>query len=857
MNELSRIFMTVPGMVYAVIAVVVLVCGGFVLFLYLYGQRFYRELEKAGKSRISMKQFINSYNSKLLMRRTSVLIKAARVLSPDIIKYTGLERAWIKKVKTRGSASAMKHLLEFSSEKGLFCCFEAALHNPGLYMIFTDWLKDKGDIHVLSQIAVSARGADFDGEEALKLLSNRLSELREMTGDPRWEVRVFAYRILFHDDDKKTIRALWDGFNDPYPLIRRVLIESFETDDSKKMYQTLFNLYTGDPVFEVRKAARERLTSEYEDFYNLDDTDITGTQGLHVLELLEESSGRDKKIAMKFLESDDLELRYPAAEFLERTGKLNSLFLNVRSDDTKQYQRTLKLLRGAAEVNVCGFLGQCGNTSNPASLELAAELLTEFGERKYIYHLAKNVFALYADARPVDSLYEKTVNCIIARGNNMALALLNTEIMQNRYNNERMECILPGLPEGTENVFYSGLLALMKDEQFTYRDILVEKMSEIAKEAALSDLIDILKKGREEYPHVVRISALKALGMLGYEFCLQFILENLSVLPVDEARVFSRTLERLYKRSYRKKVKRLFETPDENVRASIIASLPVESYKEFSSYVREGTRDASPIVRVASMWAMVEKDDGKSVSQNFDLIRDPVASVRDNAAAAIAQYGSDAALEHLRETIKDPNEVESVKVSAIRGLGKTQNTQSIDILIDFLDSGHALGEFIIEAMARKTDKNEIEVIAKRMKDAGPKLRDSLADIFSLMGSESETAIIKLLHEDIASLKPVLADILDKTGYIEHQIRRLSHRDKNVRSEAAHVLSVIQNRPAFRGIVMAARDPDEEVRVKVVKALERLHTKEGKKILDSLLEDPDAKVRTYTKWALERLEVKEL
>ena len=57
--------------------------------------------------------------------------------------------------------------------------------------------------------------------------------------------------------------------------------------------------------------------------------------------------------------------------------------------------------------------------------------------------------------------------------------------------------------------------------------------------------------------------------------------------------------------------------------------------------------------------------------------------------------------------------------------------------------------------------------------------------------------------------------------------------------------------------MASRDPDREVRINVVRALEKLETKEGKQILKALEEDPDGKIRKYTHWALERLRAKEL
>ena len=57
--------------------------------------------------------------------------------------------------------------------------------------------------------------------------------------------------------------------------------------------------------------------------------------------------------------------------------------------------------------------------------------------------------------------------------------------------------------------------------------------------------------------------------------------------------------------------------------------------------------------------------------------------------------------------------------------------------------------------------------------------------------------------------------------------------------------------------MAARDPDNEVRVQVTKALERLATKEGSQILNALEEDPDRRIRKYTHWAIERIKAKSL
>jgi len=68
-----------------------------------------------------------------------------------------------------------------------------------------------------------------------------------------------------------------------------------------------------------------------------------------------------------------------------------------------------------------------------------------------------------------------------------------------------------------------------------------------------------------------------------------------------------------------------------------------------------------------------------------------------------------------------------------------------------------------------------------------------------------------------------------------------------------MLSLMDTLPAFRGLVLAAKDPDQDVRVCVVKALEKLKTPDGREILEKLKEDPDNRIRKYTHWALERLD----
>jgi HEAT repeat protein len=289
----------------------------------------------------------------------------------------------------------------------------------------------------------------------------------------------------------------------------------------------------------------------------------------------------------------------------------------------------------------------------------------------------------------------------------------------------------------------------------------------------------------------------------------------------------------------------------------LISCLPSTGEQSFLPSIRRSIKDADPDVRIASIWALVDYGDTRSLNQAFSMLRDPVERVRIETAKALGTNGSNEVLEHIQEVLDDENEVAEVKVAAVRGLGASTSTKAIDILTAKLEQDAPYESVILEALANKTSRNELAHLIDNFKDASQRIRDKLRRAFGSMKQKGESSMLDLLSQDIASLKPFVADILEGTGFVESTIRKMTHRDPAVRREAAEALSLIGTESAFRGIVLAARDPDEEVRVRVIKALEKLETKEGKSILNSLENDPDARIRKYTHWALERLHSKSL
>jgi HEAT repeat protein len=243
----------------------------------------------------------------------------------------------------------------------------------------------------------------------------------------------------------------------------------------------------------------------------------------------------------------------------------------------------------------------------------------------------------------------------------------------------------------------------------------------------------------------------------------------------------------------------------------------------------------------------------KLLNQETSMLHDPVERVRLATAEVIARHGNSAALEILKNITVDPNETDIVKIGVITGLGQAVNAEGIPILVSVLDSISELREFAEKALSKRNTKRDITKLIEIFKDAEPQLREKLIPVFKRMGKEAEPWILEILKDEVASFKPYLVKILEETGYVEEAKRRLSNRNVETRREAAMLLSLLDTLPAFRGLVLAAKDPDQEVRVCVVKALEKLKSSHSQEVLEKLKEDPDSRIRKYTFWALERLE----
>ena len=831
-------------------AVTIAAAAIIILIIYSIYRKKVKSFKKYLKESLENDNFSKKVYSPEFVKRHSKIIKNfADQTNYKIITLCGLNENWIQKIKNKPKTKNIKLVLKYIPDQGLFLCFLAALKNPNLTKLLLDYLGNEPGS--LRKLPLSSSGEPFDGKAAIVIFLDRMDEIREMAGDPEWSVRYFAIKLLLAEESDRSKRAILEAFEDPHPLVRKSVIEECITDDRVKIYETLRKHLLDDPSFEVRQSAHIRIDNDFEDIHRVDYNSLSSVQALHALEFLSQENEKDIDAALKFLEGEDLELRFPSAIFLQKAGILSSLLKKISFKDTAELERIKKLLTNASEVKTTGFLQ--ANIDTPAALFTALEILKTTGEKVYITIFSKIVFQKNEEID--ETIWATAVECIRNRGNESAITVLLKELNKVKYNEKKAELILKNLPPNVEHLSFPVLLQLLIDDKFNTRNPLIEAISFIPEDIVIPELLKILQGGREAYSHKIRICALQILAKYKLPYCIQPIIEQLPTLPVNEAKEFSALLTDFAGETFDNRVLKLLKQPDGKVRAAVIASLPGTRKKEFVKYIKEALSDADPEVRIASIWALSDYEETKMLNQSFEMLRDPVERVRVAAAETLGKFATPEKLKNFSELLRDDNEVLEVKKSAILGLSRSDQNKAVDILVELIDENEILEEEAILALATDPSKKVLTRIIEDIKDASPVLRDKMMNIFKSMGESGEEALKKLLAEDIASLKDSITDILETTGYVEHVIRKLSHRDPRIRRAAAEFLSILGTKSAFRGIVLAARDPDQEVRVNVTRALEKLNSKSGEEILEALKNDPDKRVRKFTLWAMARSKAK--
>ena len=780
---------------------------------------------------------------------------------PDLLKKLGYYERWLEAVNIRHARAAAAKILRFAPDQGLFDCFTAALSNKAIAFDLLAWMKKQGDGFTLRRIALSGPGRDLDGAAALLLLGDRMDEVREMLGDPEWASRAMAVRILSHDTNERSKMALSDSLAAPHPLVRTLALQASLMGDRLAFYAEAYKLFIKDSSYEVRRTAKARIMAEFPDLYAPDIDKLCPEETVHVIELLDPTSGKDEEIAFRFLESGDPEQQLAAAEHLEARGSLRPLLETAASGDNKEFERRVSLLVTATSYQVYGFLSAVESIQSDGAFEAAALVLAKGGDRRLISLLARRWFAHMGEApfhQERIRVYRAVLEAIRSRGDDEACKTLAEELATRRNEQELAAAILDACTGIRQDRIFNALVELFYDTTFVMRDELRSAIVGQAPELVVPFALSLFRADRVDTPRIIRRDALILAGELKLSWALQRIMESLPTLDSDEIAALAPIVIAADPKAFKSKARFILDGVDAPSRAAIIAALPSTDDKSFMGDIKKSLGDADPEVRSAAVRALAAFQEDKALASGaMDLLRDPVERVRVAAVAALAEAGGPVVIKRLSDILDDANEMDEVKASLIRGLGRARNQASLQLLIDELGSRDQWAGELGTALSLRSSTKDLAQILERFKDATGELKTRMAQSVRTMGKRGEEALVDLLREEIASIKPFIVEALESLGYVESRIRELKHRDREVRREAATALALVGSRAAYRGIVLAARDPDTEVRVAVSRALERLAGPEGQEMLSELEHDPDARVRKYVLWAMERVKAKAL
>jgi HEAT repeat protein len=801
--------------------------------------------------------FVNNFSDITLLFYANFIEKLSIKYGINLPVLLALNNLWINQIKKKGTAKTIKRVLKYSPDKGLFTIMNAVLHKPRLRPVLLDWIDKSGEFMVLRKIALSGMGETFDGKEAYSLFNKNIDEINELMGDFEWKSRYFAINILIHDKGKRSKEAVWESFRDPSVYVRITSVEKFSDKNREKIYDILESLVLNDPSFKVRKAAKIRISKDFPDLYNTDPFKLDITQQLHLIELLNPDSKQDENIAIEFMKTGNKELELYASRFLHKNGSLKRLFLSADQGYAKGFEDTYSILKIAIGVDCTHFMELSGSDISTGAILLASRILIDYGDREIITDLLKKTLELTKDRENIElykEIYENSILCVCSRGNDKALDILDSEIKRRRYDKNFQKWVLTKIPADKENIFVPTMLDFLKDSKYDTKDNLGIALLKFPVASFLADIIDILKI---ENTHNIHVAALKILGALQLPHCTQYILENLSILPLKEAKQYSLLLSKNRNSSFNDKVKNILSYGDSSSMAHLIAALPESECKIFLPEIKHSLKDSNPEVRIASVWALSDYNKGEFLSLCFDLLKDPVENVRKEVGKTLGSIGNTEILSVLKQTLFDQNESYSVKNAVLHGLKVSKSPEVLNILLLKLEESSELINETITALSTKDSQSDISKILSFMDKTTPSVRTNIIKAIRLMNSNVELLIEKLLVGDSKILHKHAVAILEDSGLIDLRIRQLAHRDPLVRRKAAEFLLNTGTKDAFRGIILAAKDPDNEVRIQVVKALDKMNAAHGLAILEELKNDPEKRVRKYTLWAMERYEAKNL
>jgi len=228
------------------------------------------------------------------------------------------------------------------------------------------------------------------------------------------------------------------------------------------------------------------------------------------------------------------------------------------------------------------------------------------------------------------------------------------------------------------------------------------------------------------------------------------------------------------------------------------------------------------------------------------LLKDPLPSIREIAAAGLGWRGDVEAVPALRERVEDRGEAPRVRAAALDSLGKIGDASARDVVVASTNDADpqirraSLSALTTGLLASPADR--IPLLRRVVEDAGldPLMR---CEAIQELGKEKDKGSIPLLVR-LLETGPRIPMPVPSASPSQQDIMRLRfQQSRDLRAWAATSLGVLEAKEALPLLLKAAREPDDFfLRVTAMGALIALKAPEAVPVFVQSLHDPFADVR---------------
>ncbi len=715
---------------------------------------------------------------------------------------------------------------------------ESALPAPWLEELLSEWEIPEED-HSWKKLL-------FPWEDTLLLFSS--------TSSPR--LRKQAYAILLWSDSPKAVRMVWEGLSDSHAEIRALIARWFVSADRQKLYNRLFRMYLTDPVWEVRKTARQRIRKDFADLFSVSPDNLTKVEKIHCIELLEKDSVMDHDLAYRFLLENDPGIALNASMYLEQEGCLDKLIRKASLSDMEDFNRRRDLLNASSRCGINSFLDKPENFHSKGSYCMAMELMESGGISRIPEKLIASTMAIQEKSPYLYTIKKTAILNLLKLTSKESFALLQKILQEQKNNKEYLKVIFHHIPAESALKIYGDLIHFLKDETFSCDGELIRSFKRLPLSFSLRDMHEIVRNS-ENSPRV-RKRALSVLCHYNEKSTILFILENLSLFSRAEMEELGINASRWSREDFLELAEIIFTLSDGSARNALMSLLAVSQISRFIPQMEEALSDADPRTRIVAVESLSRLQSTGSLEKIVPLLSDPEEAVRAETAGDLILWNREETFTELHQILYDENETEEVCRTIIDAWGAGRNIKALSELVPLIEKKPELEESIHHALKNKGTPEEIRIILEYFKTGTPALRKSLTEYFISASEPLEEQLLLFLRDpDATGLHKTVSHILEETGYVDLCINRLKNRKKETRKLAAEELILINTKKAWRGLVPAVKDINREIRILAIRAMVKLKDQDNEKILEELMADPDRKVQKFTLWALEKIEAGKL